>query len=109
MIEIKTKKYMKHKFSINRLTLAFASLLLAAGLSSCGETETEQQDRILTELECPVILIAKTDKGTVYHKFVVRDANGRIITFAAGNGDGYKLPNAIADSRNVGDTLKPCY
>jgi hypothetical protein len=27
---------MKNKFSINRLTLAFASLLLAAGLSSCG-------------------------------------------------------------------------
>jgi hypothetical protein len=100
---------MKNKFSINRLTLAFASLLLAAGLSSCGENETEQQDRMLTELECPVILIAKTDKGTAYHKFVVRDAQGRIITFAAGNGDGYKLPNAIADSRNVGDTLKPCH
>lgn len=28
---------MKHKFSINHLTLAVASLLLAAGLSSCSE------------------------------------------------------------------------
>ena len=100
---------MKNKIQFNRYTLAFASLLLSVVLSSCGETETEQQDRILTELECPIILIAKTDKGTAYHKLVVCDAKGRIRTFAAGNGDGYKLPNAIADSRNVGDTLKPCH
>jgi hypothetical protein len=35
---------MKNKFSINRLTLAFASLLLAAGLSSCKEPKYEQRD-----------------------------------------------------------------
>jgi hypothetical protein len=34
---------MKHKFSINRLTLAFASLLLAVGLSSCtNKNEAEK-------------------------------------------------------------------
>lgn len=100
---------MKNKIQFNRYTLAFVSMLLLIVFSSCGETETEQQDRILTELECPVILIAKTNKGTVYHKFVVRDAEGRIRTFARGNSDGYKLPHAIVDSRNVGDTLKPCH
>lgn len=34
---------MKHKISINRLTLAFASLLLAAGLQSCGERENVKE------------------------------------------------------------------
>ncbi len=34
---------MKHKFSITRLTLAFASLLLAVGLSSCtNKNEAEK-------------------------------------------------------------------
>jgi dethiobiotin synthetase len=94
------KKIIKH---------TIASVLLSFAFSSCGETETEQQDRILTELKCPVILIAKTGKGTILHKIVVRDAHGRFKTFAASSGDGFKLPNAIANSINVGDTLKPCY
>lgn len=100
---------MKRELKFNHSTLAFASLLLALVLSSCGENESQIQDRIMTELDCPVILIAKTDKGIDYHKVVVQDAKGRIRTFAAsGSGDGYKLPNAIAQSRNVGDTLKAC-
>lgn len=39
------KKYnqMKHKFSINRLTLAFASLLLAVVFSSCKGKELEHK------------------------------------------------------------------
>jgi hypothetical protein len=45
---------MKQKFSINRLTLAFASLLLAVVLSSCGE-ETKfpnsQSKFIVTRIE----------------------------------------------------------
>jgi hypothetical protein len=32
---------MKHKFSINRLTLAFATLLLCAVISSCVTTHIE--------------------------------------------------------------------
>lgn len=32
---------MKHKISINRLTLAFASLLLCVVFSSCGTTHIE--------------------------------------------------------------------
>jgi 3-deoxy-D-arabino-heptulosonate 7-phosphate (DAHP) synthase len=99
---------MKRKLKLNHYTLAFVSLLLALVLSGCGETESQIHDRIMTELDCPVILIAKTDKGIDYHKVVVQDANGRIRTFASGAGDGYKLPNAIAESRNVGDTLKAC-
>ncbi len=45
---------MKHKISINRLTLAFASLLLAVVLSSCGE-ETKypnsQSKFVVTRIE----------------------------------------------------------
>jgi|SRR3972149_7190933 len=100
---------MKTKISINRLATAFASLLLAVVLSGCGETEAEMYDRFMSELECPVVLIGKTDKAVTYPSIVVIDAKGRIRTLAASsNGDGWKMPSAIADSRNIGDTLKPC-
>jgi hypothetical protein len=57
-----------------------------------------------------VVLIGKTDKAVTYPSIVVRDAKGRIRTLAAsGNGDGWKMPSAIVDSRNIGDTLKPCH
>jgi hypothetical protein len=36
MFNLKINNKMKHKFSINRLTLAFASLLLCAALNSCN-------------------------------------------------------------------------
>ena len=65
----------------------------------------------MSELECPVILIGKTDKAVDYPSIVVRDAKGRIRTFDHhynGSSDSHSLPAAIADSRNVGDTLKPC-
>lgn len=39
---------MKNKFSINRTTLAFASLLLAVGLSSC---ESSQETRFVCNCE----------------------------------------------------------
>jgi uncharacterized lipoprotein YehR (DUF1307 family) len=101
---------MKTKTLFNRYTPAFASLLLAVVLSGCGETETEKYDRFMSELECPVVLIGKTDKAVTYPSIVVRDAKGRIRTLAASvNGDGWKMPSAIADSRNIGDTLKPCH
>jgi hypothetical protein len=35
-INLKQNNNMENKFLINRLTLAFASLLLAAGISSCS-------------------------------------------------------------------------
>jgi hypothetical protein len=45
---------MKQKFSINRLTLAFASLLLAVVLSSCGEENkfpNSQSKFVVTRIE----------------------------------------------------------
>lgn len=93
-----------------RVTRYFGYILLAVVLYSCGETDSEKYDRFMSELECPVILIGKTDKAVTYPSIVVRDAKGRVRTLAAtGNGDGWKMPSAIADSRNVGDTLKPCH
>lgn len=87
---------------------SIAVLLLMALFYGCGETETEKFDRFMTELECPVVLIGKTDKAVSFPSIVVRDAKGRVRTLASGNGDGWKMPSAISDSRNVGDTLKPC-
>ena len=46
---------MKHKFSINRLTLACASLLLAVVLSACGNSDknfpTKPSKFIVTRIE----------------------------------------------------------
>mgnify|MGYP001591518097 CR=1 FL=1 len=89
--------------------MAFYLLLSAVLLLGCGETETEKYDRFMSELECPVVLIGKTDKAAAYPSVIVRDAKGRVRTLAASeNGDGWKMPRAIANSRIVGDTLKPC-
>jgi hypothetical protein len=87
---------------------SIAVLLLMALFYGCGETETEKFDRFMSELECPVVLIGKTDKAVNYKSIVVCDSKGRVRTFGQGNGDGWKMPNAICDSRNIGDTLKPC-
>lgn len=63
----------------------------------------------MSELDCPVILIGKTDKAVNYPSIVVRDAKGRIRTFSLLNDySGKGLPDAISNSRNIGDTLKPC-
>jgi uncharacterized lipoprotein YehR (DUF1307 family) len=98
------------KFKFTTKTAIALYAMLAVVLSGCGETETEKYDRFMSELECPVVLIGKTDKAVAYPSIVVRDAKGRIRTLAAsGNGDGWKMPSAIADSRNIGDTLKPCH
>ena len=86
--------------------------LLAAGLfSGCGEKPSEMHDRWMTELDCPVVLVAKTDKAVARPSVVVRDGAGRVRTLAHGSGDfndGWKIAAAIADSREVGDTLVPC-
>lgn len=86
--------------------------LLAAGLfQSCGERPSEMHDRWMSELDCPVVLVAKTDKAVLMPSVVVRDGAGRVRTLAYGSGDfndGWKIAAAIADSREVGDTLKPC-
>ena len=87
------------------LTLFFIGVIL----SGCGETETDKFDRFMTELDCPIILIGKTDKAVNYPAIVVRDASGRIRTFSYTPGhDSSEMPEAIADSREIGDTLKPC-
>ena len=42
---------MKHKFSINRLTLAFASLLLCAVFSSCDSEPKPKRAYIITKTD----------------------------------------------------------
>ncbi len=86
-------------------------LLLFIPFISCEpekvqETDTEKYDRWMSELECPIILIAKTDKAIEYPAIVVRDGAARVRTiryvFRGGSAA------SIADSRSIGDTLKPC-
>jgi hypothetical protein len=81
---------------------------LAVLFSGCGEYSSEMYDRWMTELDCPVVLIGKTDKASLRPSIVVRDGAGRVRTMSANNGDGWKMPSAIAESRSIGDTLKPC-
>ena len=86
-------------------------LIVAAFMFGCGETAEEKFDRWMTELDCPVILEGKTDKAVDNPAIVVRDGKGRVRTFeyyyegARGFSD---MPAAIASSREIGDTLKPC-
>ena len=78
----------------------------------CGETLIDRHDRWMTELDCPVILIGKTEKAVNYATITVRDGSGRVRTFqkcARGLTDNCSsMPNSISDSRMIGDTLKPC-
>lgn len=86
-------------------------IILSLFLTGCVESDQVRFDRFMSELECPVILIGKTDKAVAYPSIVVRDGKGRVRTFAhyySGQSNSHSLPAAIADSRNVGDTLKPC-
>ena len=88
------------------LTKRLIQLLLLFVLVSCEKPESspDKFDRFMTELDCPVILVAKTDKAAYNPSVVVRDKEGRIRTFTFYKG----LPQAIAESREIGDTLKPC-
>ena len=98
--------------SQSRTVGLLVTALLAAGLfQSCGERPSEMYDRWMSELDCPVVLLAKTDKAAPSPSVVVLDGAGRVRTLAYGPGDlddGWKIAAAIADSRDVGDTLKPC-
>jgi len=90
------------------------TVLLAAGLfSGCGERSSEVHDNWMSELDCPVVLVAKTDKASRWPSVVVRDGAGRVRTFSSDRSDyvradGWRMASAIAESREVGDTLKPC-
>jgi len=79
-------------------------LILSLILTGCMETPDQRFDRFMTELDCPVILIAKNDKAEKRSAVVIRDNSGRVRTFETY----YGLPQAVSHSRVIGDTLKPC-
>ena len=87
--------------------------LLWVVLMGCGGTVRDKYDRWMTELECPGILMSKTDKAVSDPAITVRDGAGRIRTFercegSMASGSCSDMAGSIADSRMVGDTLKPC-
>ena len=86
-------------------TTKITYLLLLVLFSSC---ENQRHDRFMTELNCPVVLIGKTGKAVANPSIVVRDGAGEVRTLSSEGGGGWGMPAAIADSRNIGDTLKSC-
>lgn len=56
---------MKHKFSINQLTFAFASLLLCTVLSSCNN-ETQYDGLVLTDENTGKKYLLKHNVGDTY-------------------------------------------
>lgn len=81
---------------------AFLLLLLC----SC-QSKTTEFDRTMSDLSCPVILIGKTINPKLYSSIVVKDGSGRIATFTFIRDQGTGLgAAAIADSREIGDTIK---
>ena len=56
---------MKHKFSINRLALAFASVLLCVVLSSCNN-DTQKNGLILTDPNTGKLYLLKHNVGDTY-------------------------------------------
>ena len=101
---------MKTKTTFQPRTVGLlVTVLLAAGLfSGCGERSSVMYDRWMSELDCPVVLIGKRDKASSLPSVVVRDGAGRVRTMSADNSDGWKIASAISESRDIGDTLKPC-
>lgn len=78
-----------------------------------GETDTEKYDRLLTEMDCPVVLLAKTGKDEAMRGIVLMDGRGNITTMEFFTNSGNfsccsDLPIAINNSKEIGDTIKPC-
>lgn len=107
MINKEKYTYKKEMNPVILMALVFFILISMILLSGCSEDTNTQYDRFMTELESPVILIGKTDKAVAIPSIVVKDCKGRVRTFAYTGGYGSRsLPSAIADSREIGDTLK---
>lgn len=85
-------------------------IILAVALFGCQiEKDQDKWDRYMSELKCPIILIGKTDKTVEYPSIVVMGSEGRVRTM--NSNDFYAtvaMPKAIANSRDIGDTIKPC-
>jgi hypothetical protein len=78
-------------------------LILSILIAGCVEQNDHKFDRFMSELKGPVVLIGKTSDAVSYPTIVVRDGHGLVRTFTDVNG----LPQAISQSRMIGDTLKP--
>jgi len=86
---------MKHKFSINHLTLAFASLLLAVVLSSCSQNKSNEDPKQVVYVGKGMIVFRKElGKEPKWGKYVykAKDVTGDVIIWSDENFD-------------IGDTL----
>ena len=111
--ELNTNQISNTMKRFQKMTTGVLYALLCVVLMGCGESLREKYDRWMTELDCPVILISKTDKAVIMPSITVRDGSGRIRTFERCEGSltdhsCSDFSGSVADSRMVGDTLKPC-
>ena len=81
-------------------------ILLSTLLCAC-ESKTYEFDRIVSEMTCPVVVVGKIMNPKIYSSIVVKDKTGRIATFSFVHDSGVSA-EAIAESRQVGDTIKNC-
>ncbi len=82
-------------------------LIFALFLSRCGATKSEEFDKYVNKMICPVTLVAIMKDPLRYSAVILKDGQGKLNTFTylidAGNS-----AHAVADSRAVGDTIKFC-
>ena len=68
--------------------------MVAALMLGCGERSSQIHDRWMTELDCPVVLIGKTDQAAMTPSIVVRDGAGRVRTMSADNFERLEASNS---------------
>ena len=96
---------MKAKTWITRNSKHIFYLLLTAGLFSCQTNLQIDEARIVNDLECPVILFAKsnaTDEDDA--SITLKDGNGKFTSFVCRRA----FSASIHSTYNVGDTLRAC-
>ena len=89
---------MKTKFSINRLTPAFASVLLAAGLSSCGGSYDTDNCMQSVQNEYPKAIVWRIPNKS--YQFIVCDTCGAVYHVKTMDGGSTKITTKVV--------IKPC-
>jgi hypothetical protein len=75
-------------------------------LTQCDSEEINQTEKRINQMQCPVIVFAKTHWKRYYQSVILLDGNGYKHVFEETVNDHFV--NAIIDSRKVGDTLIRC-
>ena len=96
---------MKTKTSNYRFSKHIFYLVLTAGLFSCQNNLQIDEVKIVNDLQCPVILFAKSNATTTEDASItLKDGNGKFTSFVCRRA----FSASIHNTYNVGDTLLAC-